>query len=70
VFLGGSCNPTTWRKDTAIPALDVAGISYYNPQVEDWSPELIDLGVQIYDTVQDVITDIIADYTPLSDGAR
>ena len=33
VFLGGSCNPTTWRKDIAIPLLDAAGSSYYNPQV-------------------------------------
>lgn len=31
VFLGGSCNPTTWRADTAIPTLDKLGISFYNP---------------------------------------
>ena len=31
VFLGGSCNPTTWRKDEAIPLLDSLGISYFNP---------------------------------------
>lgn len=31
VFLGGACNPTTWRQDTAIPFLDAVGISYYNP---------------------------------------
>lgn len=31
VFLGGSCNPTTWRTDTAIPELQKYGISYYNP---------------------------------------
>lgn len=31
VFLGGSCNPTTWRADVAIPALDELGISFYNP---------------------------------------
>ena len=40
VFLGGSCNPTTWRADVAIPELDAAGVAYYNPQVDDWSPEL------------------------------
>ena len=34
LFLGGSCNPTTWRKDTAIPLCEEWGISYYNPQVE------------------------------------
>jgi hypothetical protein len=31
VFLGGSCNPTTWRADVAIPALTELGISFYNP---------------------------------------
>lgn len=31
VFLGGSCNPTTWRADVAIPALSELGISFYNP---------------------------------------
>merc|ERR1711907_517546 len=41
VFLGGSCNPTTWRKDTAIPLLEDHKVAFYNPQVEDWSPELM-----------------------------
>uniref|UniRef100_A0A1B0B7I9 Raw n=1 Tax=Glossina palpalis gambiensis TaxID=67801 RepID=A0A1B0B7I9_9MUSC len=43
VFLGGSCNPTTWRADVAIPALKKLGISFYNPQVSDWTPDLIEL---------------------------
>ncbi|XP_046669675.1 uncharacterized protein LOC124360267 isoform X3 [Homalodisca vitripennis] len=42
VFLGGSCNPTTWRHDIAIPLLKGLGITYYNPQVEDWSVELVE----------------------------
>ncbi len=33
VFLGGACNPTTWRKDIAMPFLNRHNISYYNPQV-------------------------------------
>lgn len=37
LFLGGSCNPTTWRFDTAIPALLEAGVSFFNPQIENWS---------------------------------
>ncbi|KYN01583.1 PREDICTED: uncharacterized protein LOC108775000 isoform X3 [Cyphomyrmex costatus] len=41
VFLGGSCNPTTWRSDIAIPTLQNLGITYYNPQVSQWKPELI-----------------------------
>ncbi|XP_034233560.1 uncharacterized protein LOC117640798 isoform X3 [Thrips palmi] len=42
VFLGGSCNPTTWRQDVAIPLLQDLDITFYNPQVSDWAPELIE----------------------------
>lgn len=31
VFLGGSCNPTTWRKDLAVPYFQEAGVTFYNP---------------------------------------
>lgn len=43
IFLGGSCNPTTWRQNVAIPFLEANGISYYNPQVDNWTPEVVDL---------------------------
>eukprot|EP00002_Diphylleia_rotans_P007836 TRINITY_DN1750_c0_g1_i2.p1 TRINITY_DN1750_c0_g1~~TRINITY_DN1750_c0_g1_i2.p1 ORF type:complete len:532 (-),score=128.02 TRINITY_DN1750_c0_g1_i2:539-2134(-) len=43
VFLGGSCNPTTWRKDISMPMLSQSSITYYNPQVDDWYPELMEL---------------------------
>jgi len=42
VFLGGSCNPTTWRSDIAIPLLTEQLVNYYNPQVSRWYPELIE----------------------------
>lgn len=42
VFLGGSCNPTTWRTDIAIPMLNNMGITFYNPQVSQWRPELLE----------------------------
>ena len=35
VFLGGTCNESTWR-DRLIPMLN---IEYFNPVVEDWTPE-------------------------------
>lgn len=35
VFLGGTCNETAWR-DELIPLLK---IDYFNPVVEDWTPE-------------------------------
>ena len=31
VFLGGSCNPTVWRKEITIPILQSEGVTYYNP---------------------------------------
>ncbi len=43
VFLGGSCDPTTWRKDTCIPVFEAAGVSYFNPQTTDWQPSFIEL---------------------------
>ena len=43
VFLGGSCSPTTWRKDTAIPHLEKKGVTFYNPQVDNWFPELMQI---------------------------
>lgn len=43
VFLGGSCNPTTWRADVAIPTLKKLGITFYNPQVSEWTPDLLEL---------------------------
>lgn len=38
VFLGGTCNESTWR-DELIPMLS---IEYYNPVVEDWTPECME----------------------------
>ena len=42
VFLGGSCNPTTWRQDSAIPFLKSHKITYYNPQQSNWVPEMME----------------------------
>ena len=38
VFLGGTCNGSDWR-EKAEKIFDSAGIGYYNPVVEDWTPE-------------------------------
>jgi len=43
VFLGGSCNPTTWRYEQAIPYFQSHSISYYNPQVKNWTPDLVEI---------------------------
>ena len=42
VFLGGACNPTTWRSNLAIPFLKDNFTTYFNPQKENWSPEMIE----------------------------
>jgi hypothetical protein len=38
VFLGGTCNGSTWRDDL-IPFLVEHGIDYHDPRVEDWDEE-------------------------------
>ena len=38
VFLGGTCNESTWR-DVLIPKLEDINFDYFNPVVEDWTPE-------------------------------
>lgn len=38
VFLGGTCNNSEWRQEL-IPMLD---IDFFNPVVEDWTPECMD----------------------------
>lgn len=38
VFLGGTCNESQWR-EKLIPMLS---IDYFNPVVEDWTPECIE----------------------------
>jgi hypothetical protein len=35
---GGSCDPTTWRADAALPQLSEKGITCYNPQTSNWHP--------------------------------
>lgn len=50
VFLGGSCfganeADKSWRKGpTGVMArLEQAGVSFYNPEVDDWTPELVEI---------------------------
>ena len=46
VFLGGTCNESTWR-DELIPKLKEIDFDYFNPVVEDWTPECQD--IEIYE---------------------
>ena len=36
VFLGGTCNNSTWR-DEIIPMLEKEGIEYFNPVTDNWT---------------------------------
>ena len=38
VFLGGTCNESTWRNDL----IEMLSIDFYNPVVDDWTPECMD----------------------------
>lgn len=38
VFLGGTCNGSTWRDDL----IEMLEIEYFNPVVEDWTPECME----------------------------
>lgn len=38
VFLGGTCNESTWRKEL----IEMLECSYFNPVVEDWTPDCIE----------------------------
>lgn len=50
IFLGGSCGSTTWREDIAIPMLRKQGISYFNPQLPEWSMRYIPLEAAVKDS--------------------
>ena len=40
VGLFGTCGDTTFRKDIFIPEYEKRGIEFFNPQVDDWKPEM------------------------------
>lgn len=42
VFLGGTCNESKWR-DHLITKLDPNSIEYFNPVVEDWTEECMEI---------------------------
>lgn len=43
VGLFGTWGDSTFRQDLFIPAYEELGIQYFNPQVDDWKPELADI---------------------------
>lgn len=43
VGLFGTCGDSTFRQELFIPEYDKLGIEYFNPQVDDWKPELADI---------------------------
>lgn len=49
VFLGGTCNGSTWR-ETLIPMLVRQGFDYFDPVVPDWTPECKAVEIQERET--------------------
>lgn len=45
VFLGGTCNNSKWRENL-ISKLDPNTIEYFNPVVEDWTKECMEIEKQ------------------------
>lgn len=43
VGLFGTCGDSTFRQEIFIPAYNELGIDYFNPQVDDWKPELAEI---------------------------
>jgi hypothetical protein len=43
VGLFGTCGSSTFRKNLFIPAYEKQHVPYFNPQVDDWRPELADI---------------------------
>lgn len=41
IFLGGTCADSVWREEIAIPLLEKAGLTYYNPKKQEWTTRYI-----------------------------
>ncbi len=57
VFLGGTCNDSTWR-DALIPMLTV---DYFNPVVKDWTPSCQEEEIRQRETCDAVLYTITSD---------
>lgn len=42
IFLGGTCNGSNWRQELIDSCLIPSNIPFFNPVVEDWTPECIE----------------------------
>jgi len=59
VFLGGTCNNSTWR-DELVDGLE---IDYFNPVVEDWTPECMAEEIRQRETCDIVLYTITPEMT-------
>ena len=51
VFLGGTCNESTWRNEL----IEDLKINYFNPVVEDWTPECMVEEIRLRETCDFVL---------------
>ena len=59
IFMGGTCNDSSWREDL-IPQLE---IDYFNPVVDDWTPECMKEEIKQRKTCDYVLCVITSDMT-------
>lgn len=57
----GTCGNSTFRKDVLIPAYEKEGIEFFNPQVDDWKPELADIEAEHLATDQVVLFPVLGE---------
>jgi hypothetical protein len=64
VYLGGACGNTTWRQEIAIPMLEAADITYYDPQLGfgEWTEDFEATEMR-YKNMADVMLWVISDET-------
>lgn len=64
VYLGGACGNTTWRQDIAIPMLQAAKITYFDPQLGlgEWTEDFEATEMK-YKNMADVMLWVISDET-------
>lgn len=57
----GTCGDSTFRQELLIPAYEARGISYFNPQVADWKPELAEVEAMHLASDQIILFPVLAE---------
>lgn len=69
IGLFGTCGSSTWRQ-AFITRYEAEGLAYFNPQVEDWTPELAQIEAEHLNTDEIVLFPILAETSGLGSLAE